>query len=76
MARDWTMHAGRSNDSRAFRQIVADVEQTILSSAYYLVRGQTESVARSIVARLAHTWGMAPAPKRKRAGGKGAKRRV
>lgn len=60
MAKDWTAHRGRANSSNEFKRCVALVDEIICGSGHALIHGQTESVARLIVAQLAHVRGLAP----------------
>lgn len=58
---DWTAdEAGVSNSSAAYREIADAVADLIWASAHDLIRGNTETVARLIVAKLAHEHGLAP----------------
>lgn len=57
---DWTALDGRSNSSPLFTQLVAEVRDNIVNGAFDIVQGHTETVARVIVARLAHRYGLRP----------------
>lgn len=60
--RDWTVdpETGRSNSSSEFNHMVFVVGEMIRDSAHSLLRGDTETVARSIMATLAHKYGLTP----------------
>lgn len=59
--RDWTRGAdGRSNTSATFVGAVAVVERMIRDGAHSLIGGNVETVARTIVANLAHVQGWTP----------------
>lgn len=58
---DWTRNSdGRSNSSNRFLFLVSEVERLIRNSAHDIVGGHIESVARLIMAQLAHKHGMRP----------------
>lgn len=57
---DWTEKNGRSNTSDRFNQIVEVVSDTIRMGGITLLTQGPKNVANSIVARLAHAYGMAP----------------
>lgn len=57
---EWTTKDGRSNSSDEFDALVVVVEDLIRGSAHSLIRGDAGSVARLIVATLAHGHGLAP----------------
>lgn len=59
---DWTIdpETGRSNSSPEFLELVEVVERIIQNSAHDLVAGRPEKVARLILARLAHGYGLSP----------------
>ncbi len=60
---DWTCAPdGRSNSSEKFDECVNAVQRLILDSAFDLIRGNSEAVARLIVAQLAHVHGLVPKP--------------
>jgi hypothetical protein len=60
---DWTVDAetGRSNSSPEFNRLVAEIARLIRDDAHMLIRGQTESTARLILAHLTHEHGMVTA---------------
>ncbi len=59
---DWTVdHNGRSNSSAEFINTCSHVERLIRGSAHDLINGRADSVARLIVAQMAHELGFAPA---------------
>lgn len=51
---DWTCAGGRPNNSRAFNDLEDFVDGIIRQSGHDIVNGRTKSVARLIVAQLAH----------------------
>jgi hypothetical protein len=57
---DWTVKDGRCNTSDKFNQIVEEVSETIRSGGVTLLTQGPKSVASTIVAKLAHNYGMAP----------------
>lgn len=59
---DWTVDpkTGRTNSSAAFEVLCGEVERMIRGSAYPLIAGHADGVARGIVARLAHVYGCKP----------------
>lgn len=59
---DWTADAsGRSNSSPLFEAMIEEVARLIRQEAHFLLQGDTESVARLIMAQLAHKHGLGPA---------------
>lgn len=58
---NWTQAPdGRSNASDEFEDLVREVEMLIRSSSSELIAGRADSVARFIMAQLAHVHGLAP----------------
>lgn len=57
---DWTIADGRSNSSPLFVALCEEIEKTIRGGAYSLIAGDAGSVARVILAQLAHTHGLRP----------------
>lgn len=57
---DWTESRGRADSSRAFDTIVHAVGLLIRGQASALINGRVDSVARLIVAQLAHVWKLVP----------------
>jgi thioester reductase-like protein len=57
---DWTEKDGRTNTSDLFNRMVEVVTQLILESGSTLIAGGVQSVARTIVAKLAHVYGLVP----------------
>jgi hypothetical protein len=59
---DWTVSPvdGKSNSSPAFEEMATAVEELIRQSAHTLLAGRADTVARLIVAQLAHVHHMAP----------------
>lgn len=57
---DWTVKDGRSNSSDEFLRLIDEVDSIIRDSGHSLIRGKTKSVARLIMAQLAHVHGLAP----------------
>ncbi len=55
---------GFSNSSDKFEELVRAVKQLNLDSAHALIQGNSDSVARLIVAQLAHVHGMEPTGQR------------
>ena len=62
---DWTISPvdGKSNSSPAFEELVITVEELIRHSAHSLLAGRADTVARLIVAQLAHVHHMKPESK-------------
>lgn len=60
---DWTVdpRTGRSNSSPEFERLCFEVERLIRASAFDLIGGRADQVARLIMARLAHEHGLRPA---------------
>lgn len=60
--RDWTTNrkTGRTNSSQTFERLCGEVEELIRGSANSLIAGDAGSVARLIVAQLAHVHHLAP----------------
>lgn len=60
--RDWTVDpaTGRSNSSRRFLFLCAEVEALIRGDAFQLIAGRADNTAVLIMARLAHEHGMRP----------------
>ena len=56
----WTYKNGRSNSSDAFQFLCDEVESMIRGGAHSLIAGNAGSVARLIVAQLAHVHGLVP----------------
>lgn len=56
----WTMANGRTNSSPEFQFLCDEVEGIIRGSAHSLIAGNAGSVARLIMAQLAHVHGLAP----------------
>jgi len=65
---DWTVdpRTGRSNSSNQFVSVCDEVERLVRSEAHALMRGDAASVARLIVANLAHKHGLVPTPRNDR----------
>jgi dihydroneopterin aldolase len=65
---DWTIdpETHRSNSSPEYLRLVEHVARLIRNSAHDLIGGRAESVARLIMAQLAHVHGLAPRAKAKR----------
>jgi len=62
MKPDWTTGKdGKTDSSVKFTELVCVVTWLIFSSSHDLINGSNESVARVIVAQLAHVHNMAPA---------------
>lgn len=63
--KDWTVDpkTGRSNSSRLFHELEREVGRIIRNEAHALIRGDTEGVARFILAQLAHRHGLGPTTK-------------
>lgn len=60
---DWTVgQSGRSNSSAQFLGLIRAVERIIRSSGHDLIQGRAGTVARVIVATLAHEHGLEPGP--------------
>jgi len=60
---DWTRgESGASNSSEEFLKLCAAVEGIIRRSAHFLIAGRSDTVARTIVAQLAHVHGLVPKP--------------
>lgn len=59
---DWTRDpkTGRSNSSKEFDRLVGAVAQLIRNGAHDLIAGRAETVARVIMAQLAHKHGLRP----------------
>jgi hypothetical protein len=58
---DWTVGPeGRSNTSARFLKLMSAVERLILDSGHDLIHGRANTVARVIMAQLAHVHGLAP----------------
>jgi hypothetical protein len=58
---DWTQNdKGRVNSSPVFVELCAEVSRLIRNEAHTLITGDTFSVARLILAQLAHRHGLAP----------------
>jgi hypothetical protein len=62
MGSDWTVHEGLSNSSPAFFELQSAVEQIIRNSGADLIAGRASTVARLIMAQLAHVHGVGPLP--------------
>lgn len=60
---DWTAEDGRANSSPLFLALVRDVERMIRDGAHDLITGRAGTVARVIVANLAHRHGLTPTGK-------------
>lgn len=58
---DWTSKQGWSNSSDKYCEMVDAVDHLIRESAFSLISGRTDIVARLIVSQLAHVHGMRPA---------------
>ena len=58
--RDWTARGGRTNSSDYFENLIVFVAELIRGSAHDLIAGRSESVARLIMAQLAHVKGLVP----------------
>lgn len=59
--RDWTaIEEGSSNASPEFVYLVGEVGKLIRGSSHSLIRGNTDGVARLIMAQLAHVHHLAP----------------
>jgi short subunit dehydrogenase-like uncharacterized protein len=60
--KDWTVddETGRSNSSLEYVYLQRVVCQLIKDSAFMLINGNVDRVARLIVARLAHVYGLEP----------------
>lgn len=59
---DWTAKDGTSNTSTRFLDLVDAVAHLIRDSAFTLISGDTQGVARLIMAQLAHVHGLMPVP--------------
>lgn len=61
-AHDWTADptTGRSNSSKSFREMVANVEKILRESASSIVNGDLTAVAQTVVATLAHQHRLSP----------------
>jgi len=59
---DWTAdpRTGTPNQSAVFFAAASDVESILLANGYRLLNGQVYTVARLIVAQLAHVHHLAP----------------
>ena len=58
---DWTTGpTGRSNSSVKFVELAEEIGRMIRDNANPLLRGQSDDVGRSILARLVHVYGLAP----------------
>lgn len=59
--RDWTQsEGGTANNSALFIELQERLAQILVSSATNLITGQTQSVARLILAQLAHVYHFGP----------------
>ncbi len=60
--KDWTTNPAtqKSNSSDKFEELVGAVEILIFNSSHQLIRGQANSVARLIMAQLAHVHNLEP----------------
>lgn len=58
--KDWTSAGGRANNSRRFEQLVGFVDDIIRTSGHDLINGRSKSVARLILAQLAHCQNLGP----------------
>lgn len=61
-AEDWTIdpQSGRTNSSERYIQLAGEVEQMIRNSAFSLLAGRADSVARLIISQLAHAHRLVP----------------
>lgn len=57
---DWTERDGRSNSSELFHHLTREVASLIRDSAHDLINGNVDSVARMIVAQMAHVHKLGP----------------
>lgn len=59
---DWTCKAGSTQrySSKKFLTLVKEVDRLIKNSAFFLISGELDSVARLIVTQLAHVQHLAP----------------
>lgn len=57
---DFDPASGRSNSSAEFNFLVTEVSRMIRDSAHSLISGNTDSVSRLILARMAHIYGLVP----------------
>lgn len=72
-APDWTVDpaSGRSNSSDEFEGLCRAVERLIRDSAHDLISGDAGTVARLIMAQLAHKHGLGPLETKRRGQGQG-----
>lgn len=57
---DWTANDGSANSSPIFLALSLEIERVIRSSAHDLIAGDADTVARVILANMAHKHGMVP----------------
>lgn len=58
--KDWTAKDGVANNSDLFHYLSVEIGGLIKNSGHDLLRGRAETVARLILAKLAHEYGFAP----------------
>jgi hypothetical protein len=57
---NWTERDGRSNASELFQKLAGEVARLLRGSAHDLINGNADSVARLVVAQLAHVHKLGP----------------
>lgn len=61
---DWTQYKGRANSSQEFEDLVTVVDILIRNNGWDLINGRSISVARLIMAQLAHVHHLRPDDRR------------
>lgn len=60
-SRDWTVDPkNRAKSSKVFRFLAIEIERLLCVNEQFLCVGRTDVVAREILTKLAHEYGLAP----------------